>query len=184
MASDSWYQKACDDILARNLVCPLCGGKLIIEPSGHDDESVNVRCTDCTLMGGHYYNEIEARLIFIRRDANADLLPCPLCGGKVEYYESELIGWEVLCRRCAYTVQSFISREDLKKLWNNRKGQSNRGKYKRANKLNNGQAKNARNMVSSGIPIARVARMFGVSRQTMYKVINKTGGYREDEEDR
>lgn len=126
MASDSWYLKTRDDILAWNLVCPLCGGKLIIEPSGHDDDSVNVRCTDCTLMGGHYCNEIEARLIFIRRNKNADLLPCPLCGGKVEYYESEINGWEVLCRRCAYTVQSFISREDLKKLWNRRADEPDR----------------------------------------------------------
>lgn len=168
----------------RYSTCPFCGGKIKIEDSGHDDGSVSIRCTSCGLLGGHYDDGDQAKYVMSSRAENSDFLPCPLCGNPPIIFSEGSKGAMAQCNNCYIDMTSFVSREDLREMWNNRKGTSKHGKYKRTNKLNNEQAENARSMVSTGVPIARVARKFGVSRQTMYKVINKTGGYREDEENR
>lgn len=54
-----------------------------------------------------------------------------------------------------------------------------RGKYKREPKLTPEQVKKAREQVELGIPKAKVAREFGVSRTTPYRALSGEGIYEE-----
>lgn len=54
-----------------------------------------------------------------------------------------------------------------------------RGVYQRVPKLDDEDAMEARIYADAGVPIAKLARQYGVSRTTMYAVVNRTGIYAE-----
>ena len=57
-----------------------------------------------------------------------------------------------------------------------------RGVYDRLPKLDGQQVAEVRRLTKEGVPVAELARRYGVSRTTMYAVINGTGRYADDGE--
>lgn len=104
---------------SKDIICPFCGNRLDVVDSGHGDGSVSVFCDDCGVCAGHYRSADSAWLVFSSRSENADFLPCPLCGGATETYES-IGSWVAKCRTCAMDMTSFVSKADLKAKWNRR----------------------------------------------------------------
>lgn len=105
--------------------CPECGGEAqIVEPV----EAMFIAC--CTKCGLHYRT-------FTHRDMavsnwneltiNAQLKPCPFCGGHANLLKGNEFSneyWHVVCGRCLTETRKVNSPDDAIRLWNRRKDNS------------------------------------------------------------
>ena len=102
--------------------CPECGGEAqIVEPV----EGMFIAC--CTKCGFNYRTFADKEIAISNwneRTINAQLKPCPFCGGYANLLRGSEFSndyWYVTCGRCLAETRKVNSPDDAIRLWNSRK---------------------------------------------------------------
>ncbi len=102
--------------------CAECGGEaLIIEPIGG---TYIVCCSECGLSYRTFAYKDLAVSDWNKRTINAQLKPCPFCGGHANLLRGSEFGnnyWRVACGRCLTETRKVNFPDDAIGLWNSRK---------------------------------------------------------------
>ena len=102
--------------------CNECGGEAqIVEPV---EGMLIAYCTECGLHYQTFVHEDLAVSDWNERTINAQLKPCPFCGGYANLLRGSEFSnqyWHVVCGRCFAETRKVNSHDDAIGLWNERK---------------------------------------------------------------